>query len=299
MTTYGVTPTGFSRKSLPTILAEIEDAAIGIFGPAVIQSPQSPMGQLNGLMADLIAGMWEIAEDVYQSVDPDQAEGARLDMLGRIGGVARTAGETDAAYRRHVTNLTEPHIGLQVLAAAVRSVPGVSYVRAYANDTDEPDVHGVPGHSVAVAVIGGTDADVAAAVRTRIVPGIGTFGNVRAQTIIDGFCRTVSIVRPNPVEMSLVITVQAVEIACACQPPAASDIRDAIAAALAGSCRLANGEDLTMHRIRAALAGMPSAEVVSVEASAAGGGAQALPYPFSFFEIGDFSASRITVRYAT
>lgn len=54
MTEYGVVTTGFSRKPLTVIIAELEAANIIFFGPGLIQTSQSPMGQLNGLRADAI-----------------------------------------------------------------------------------------------------------------------------------------------------------------------------------------------------------------------------------------------------
>ena len=84
MTDYGVQPTGFVRKPLNVILAEIEAAMITEFGPDAIQTAQSPFGQLNGLFADLANELWERAEDIYLSHDPDQAEGNRLDTIGRV-----------------------------------------------------------------------------------------------------------------------------------------------------------------------------------------------------------------------
>ena len=64
MTDYGVQPTGFVRKPLAVILAEIESSLITEFGPGVIQTPQSPLGQINGTFADIMAEMWELFEDV-------------------------------------------------------------------------------------------------------------------------------------------------------------------------------------------------------------------------------------------
>jgi len=41
---YGVTPTGFSRKRLPEILADLEAANLAVFGPGVIQTAASAAG---------------------------------------------------------------------------------------------------------------------------------------------------------------------------------------------------------------------------------------------------------------
>jgi hypothetical protein len=104
MPTYGVTPQGFSRKRLPEILGDIETDMKTVFGNGVVLSPQSPLGQLNGLFSSLTAFAWELAEDAYQSYDPDQAEGIRLDQLGRIRLIARALGEADDSYRDAITN---------------------------------------------------------------------------------------------------------------------------------------------------------------------------------------------------
>lgn len=75
MTDYGVTSSGYVRKPLATILAELEAAMRTQFGAGVIQTAVSPLGQLNGLVADLLAEVDERNLDLYQSYDPDQAEG--------------------------------------------------------------------------------------------------------------------------------------------------------------------------------------------------------------------------------
>jgi hypothetical protein len=101
---YGVTPTGFNRPRVPELLAEIEEKARGIFGSGVVQTAQSPLGQLNGMFAELVGTLWEAAENTYQSYDPDQAEGVRLEQLGRMRLLERIDGELDPAYRQAITN---------------------------------------------------------------------------------------------------------------------------------------------------------------------------------------------------
>lgn len=66
MADFGVVPEGYVRKPISIILAEIEAAMATEFGPGVIQTSQSPLGQLNGLMADLIAEIEERNLDVYR-----------------------------------------------------------------------------------------------------------------------------------------------------------------------------------------------------------------------------------------
>jgi hypothetical protein len=45
MAEYGVLPTGYARKPLAVILAEIEQRMIDLFGPNVVQTAQSPLGR--------------------------------------------------------------------------------------------------------------------------------------------------------------------------------------------------------------------------------------------------------------
>ncbi|GJD30021.1 hypothetical protein PMNALOAF_1264 [Methylobacterium adhaesivum] len=296
--TYGVTPIGFARKELSVILAEIEERAIMIFGAEVIQSSQSPMGQLNGLMANLIAGTWELGEDVYSSLDADQSEGNNLDRIAKLRLLARSPDEGDLDLRRAITNLDRANIDIQDLARAVRSVPGVTYGYPFVNEKDAVDARGLPANSVSVAVVGGDDAEVAATIRRYVVPGISTSGSHVVETSVDGLCRTIRFTRPTVVPLTLKVTIRSIESPCACQPPNVLAIRDTIAAGLA-TCPLINGEDLTKHRIAVALSAMPNVELVAAEAMRPGGAFSPLPFGLTFGELGQVSIDSNNVAYAT
>lgn len=264
MTEYGVQPTGFIRKPLSVILAELEAALITEFGPGAIQTPQSPFGQLNGLFADLAAEVHETLEDVYQSYDPDQAEGLRLDMLGRLRLLSRN-GRDDAAYRKAITNAGVPRVDLADVLGAVESIAGVTFVAVYSNETDAIDGNGLPPGSVAVAVIGGDDAEVAATIRQYIVPGVITFGNTRIDTIVDGFCRSVSVVRPIEVPVTLDVMVRLGKDANGCPPPSTTSIASGLVADWAVTN--ANGKGVNAFNVRSLIeARYPAVEVVSITA---------------------------------
>jgi len=204
--TYGVTVNGFNRKPLSVLLAEIEQANIDIFGPGLIQTEQSPMGQLNGLRADLLATEWENLLDVYQSLDPDQAEGARLDMLARLRLISRFAGESDESLRHAITNAGTPNTRDADFYRAVLNVDGVTWAKIYSNDTGAVDGDGLPAHSVAVVALGGDDSEIATVARQFIIPGITAYGNTQVSTTIEGFCRSIGITRPTPVPIFLNIS---------------------------------------------------------------------------------------------
>lgn len=296
---YGVVPTGFNRKPLPIILSELEQAMVAVFGPDVIQTSQSPLGQLNGLMADLLAQLWEFGEDAYQSYDPDQAEGLRLDTLARLRILARGAGEDDLSLRQAITNQGRARIDVQDILRAVDAVSGVTYTQMFINDTDSIDENGLAGHSIAVAVLGGDDDAIARTVRAYVVPGIGTSGNVRIDTNIDSVCRSTWIVRPVAVPIALDIEVIRRTDKMGCPPADLTAIAEGLVADMAGQRRLINGENVTAFAIRSAIeCRWPNVEVVSVAGQRVGETAGALPTSIAFDEIASFALADITVSNA-
>lgn len=266
MTTYGVVPEGFSRKSLPTILAEIEAQMVTEFGPGVIQSAQSPLGQINGLMANMVAQMWELAEDVYQSFDVDQAEGTRLDILAKLRLLERGFGEAEVDFRSAITNQGRARIDIQDIVRAIRSIDGVTYAQVFLNDnSDVADSNLQPG-TICVAALGGDQEEIAEAMRRFIVPGISTFGNVYVSTNIDGFCRSMAILRPILVPVKLTITVRPSRDNFGCPPPSVLAIRDGLVQdlGLGGARQLLNGDNISFFRIRSAIESrFPNVEVIS------------------------------------
>jgi hypothetical protein len=294
-TEYGVLPTGFSRKPLTQIIAEIEAALITEFGPGTIQTPQSPLGQINGLMAEIIAKEWELAEDIYQSYDPDQAEGIRLDTLGSIRLLGRGSA-TDEQLRLAITNAGQARIDLQDITRAIAALPGVTYSHVWVNDTGEVDENGMPPGSICVAVTGGDGEDIAQAIRQYIVPGVTVFGTEIVESVIDGFCRSFRILRPIEVPVELTITVRTRRDALGCPPPAAS----AIKAAFMSAVFLLNGEDVSYYRVRSVIESMFSnVEVVSIVGERDGlPQAENQPVDIAFIERASLAAADITVTVA-
>lgn len=294
---YGVTSTGFARKPLTVILAEIQEASVAVFGPGVIQTPESPLGQLNGLYASLATTLWELAEGTYQSYDPDQAEGVRLEQLGRIRLLERMPDELDPSYRAAITNAGNARIDLADIARAALNVDGVNYAHVFLNAGSTTDANGLSPHSVAVAVLGGDDAAIAAAIRPFIVPGVDTSGNRRVDVTIEGYCRSIFLTRPVEVPLSLQITVAVSADRNGCPPPSNSAIALAAYNALSGDARPLNGDDITLHRLRTAISSQfPNVEVLSATSGLVSGGPlSALPRALGFFEIATFALNQITV----
>ena len=87
--------------------------------------------------------------------------------------------ESDAALRRRqAQSVSLP--ALTVLAAtvgAVEAIAGVTQIAAYENDTGTTDANGLPPHSIALVVIGGDAAAIAAAIMRKKTPGTYTHGS--------------------------------------------------------------------------------------------------------------------------
>ena len=113
---YGVTPDGFSRKTLQDIKDELEGSYKATFGDIRVD-PQSGFGQLIGIQADEFSLLWEAMEEVYFSQYPATAESASLDNVLNLNGLERLSAEpslvdivltrTDESQDVSITSLPE------------------------------------------------------------------------------------------------------------------------------------------------------------------------------------------------
>lgn len=293
MSEFGVQPTGYVRKPLPTTLAEMEASIITEFGPGAIQTAASPLGQLNGLMADLITELYELGADIYQSYDPDQAEGTRLDTLAKIR-LLRRGNEKDEAFRKSITNEGVARVGMADFQRALVGVPGVTYAKVFVNETSSVDANGMPPNTIAASVIGGEDLDVGEVVNRYVTPGISTHGNVPVQTDEDGFCRQFQIVRPIEVPVNLTIDVRMKSGDCPAPSPAA--VGSALTTYLTASAtRPPNGQAITPFIIRQFIEStFPQVEFVYF-AGTRDGITSGMNVPILFFEIAQVEEVEINV----
>jgi uncharacterized phage protein gp47/JayE len=119
MSSYGVTATGFVRKPIETILDELATDQKAALGAGFDVSTQSPAGQLNGVFATQLDELWEVAEAVYSSIDPDKATGTALAALAALSGTIRRA-----ATKSTVTGKVNLNAGVTLAAGAIASVSG-------------------------------------------------------------------------------------------------------------------------------------------------------------------------------
>lgn len=86
--------------------------------------------------------------------------------------------ETDAELRIRQTKSTAmPSLSLfEGMDAAIGNIDNVTRWKSYENSTDTADENGIPAHSVAVIVEGGSPEDIGNAIYTHKSPGCGTYG---------------------------------------------------------------------------------------------------------------------------
>jgi uncharacterized phage protein gp47/JayE len=87
--TYGVEPSGFLKKTLADILAEIEADERAAISPTLNLLATTLLGQLNGVFSDKLRELWDLAEAVYRAMYPDSASGEALDQVASITGATR------------------------------------------------------------------------------------------------------------------------------------------------------------------------------------------------------------------
>ena len=261
---YGVTENGFVRKPLDVILGEMQTAMVNVFGAGVIQTAESPLGQLNGLQADLTAEIWEIAENVYQSYDPIQAEGIRLEDLGILRLIERTDNQLDEDLRRQIINIPVDRINVNDIRTGLAAIVAVIFTNVYVNNEQNADVYMVPSGKMVVAISGGFSEDIAQVLSEVIPPGILLYGTTRVSKIIDGFHYDNWIIRPIRKIISTRISVTRHSQQLRNIPPSNSVIHQYILGKWNDT--VFNGNTMSQYEIRKLIeANFPAIEVDTVE----------------------------------
>ena len=120
--------------------------------------------------------------------------------------------ETDAALRRRQkTSVALPSLSIfDGLVGAVANVAGVTRYRGYENDGTATDANGLPAHSVALVVEGGTGPAIAQTIAAKKGPGVYTAGT-SAVTIptTSGGTQTIRFYRPVEKPVLVEIDIQA------------------------------------------------------------------------------------------
>jgi hypothetical protein len=126
--TYGVTPQGFFPKPLSQIVQDFADAqtapGTGI-DPALDTSPAQPVGRLNGIYANALAEVWELALTAYDTFSREKSQGAALDNTGALTGTLRLAPKPSTVYC--VVNAAPGTYAAGTLVASVGGGPDLPF----------------------------------------------------------------------------------------------------------------------------------------------------------------------------
>lgn len=89
MTTYGLTTTGFVRKTYEAIVADMKAFMRGRISPRLVLDATTPEGNIVEVTADELDPVWEAAEAATGALDPDNAPDALLVGLCKLTGIYR------------------------------------------------------------------------------------------------------------------------------------------------------------------------------------------------------------------
>ena len=80
----GLDSTGFTRKTLSEIQTDLADDQKSTISASLNTEATSVLGVLNGIVANQLESVWELAESVYNGFNPEAAEGDQLDNLAAL-----------------------------------------------------------------------------------------------------------------------------------------------------------------------------------------------------------------------
>jgi uncharacterized phage protein gp47/JayE len=116
---YGLSAAGFTIKPFETIKSELEAAYRAELGASIDTTPESVLGQLIGIHAEREAELWELGLALWNSRQPDYAEGVSLDELAGLTGTVR-----EPPRKSTVTATWYGSAGTSIPAGRVASVAG-------------------------------------------------------------------------------------------------------------------------------------------------------------------------------
>ena len=105
MPAYGSTAAGYVTKPLSAILADMQAQVLATIDPAYDLSPDSPDGQMLGIVANAAASCEELVQVAYNQFNREDVEGAGADNLGDLTGTPREGGSYSQVYMNLVVNV--------------------------------------------------------------------------------------------------------------------------------------------------------------------------------------------------
>lgn len=167
---YGVTDNGFVRKPLSVIIDSLNNRYIAAFGSTFDVSPESPDGQVIGIVSDEVDQCWNQAQLAFNSYRPGAVSGVGLDSVCELTNTKRYVDK-----HSQVTVLLTGSSGVNVPAGSVVSDGTMNF-------TIQTDTH-IPGDATAVANDSGEYYIPAGTVTKIVTTGITGWTGVTNQDI--------------------------------------------------------------------------------------------------------------------
>jgi uncharacterized phage protein gp47/JayE len=87
----GLSENGFEVKRLPEIIADIEESEKTNINPNINTNDNELLGQMNNIIGEQNEYFWSLLQGVYDSFNPQSAEGVQLDRLAALVGISRVS----------------------------------------------------------------------------------------------------------------------------------------------------------------------------------------------------------------
>lgn len=196
-----ITKNGTIMPNTAAIRSGVEDGMKKIFGEGFSTDPYTINGRLIDALTKLFVDTCGVCAQNANSLNPSQAAGSMLDMVGAIWGIPRLEGETDADYRKRIIGSASRGSGFaESIANAIANVQGVQKVIVLDNGNEDPailprDEYGeayahsiaVDPHSVFISVLGGTSAGIISAIAKTKSAGCGFTHNPEYGVSTNGY----------------------------------------------------------------------------------------------------------------
>lgn len=176
---YSYTASGGVRiPDTNTIKSYVENTMRQIFGADFDMTPETPMGRFVEAITLFIVNVLGVNAQAAGCVSPDSSVGEQLDALGKMFGVNRLPGQSDASYRKTLVSAQSRGSGFtESISQAITSLDVMRAVvleNGYDRPVEKSGISVAP-HSIFVCVNGGsaTDADIADAILSSKSAGCG------------------------------------------------------------------------------------------------------------------------------
>lgn len=140
---FGLTSSGFIIEPLDQILSDIEQVELSGISPSLNVQAEEPIGVVNGIVAQKIFELWQLAAALYNGMDPDQAVGDQLASLALLTGTKRDPATETVVFGCTVNVNAGFSQAPGTMFASVTGNPSVLY-------TNEETVASVGGGNVTV-----------------------------------------------------------------------------------------------------------------------------------------------------